>query len=212
MLWQYTKLFLGVIALASKNNAPQKRWQSKHFWYSIMPLLVTLFAIVLINWVWPDTASELPPTQPGPTAVSAQPTTSSATVTRLPILPATILPSPPPTITPLPEPDITAAITLLGPPPESSVPLNGRLTFYWRYSEPLPPGQQFVLTLWQNEAVVGTKSIVQPNLGDGFQLLVSLDELALSPGTAVWQLHLERLDEPQPLLASEERIIILLPE
>lgn len=196
----------------SQDKEPQKRWRSKHFWYSIMPLLITLFAIVLINWVWPDTASELPPTRSNPTAVSSQPTTSSATATRPPILLATILPSPTSTTTLLPEPDATAAITLLGPPPESGVALNGRLAFYWSYPEPLLPDQQFVLTLQQNETVVRAETIAEPNLGDSFQLLVNLADLALSPGTAVWRLHLEWADEQQQLLTSEERTIILLLE
>lgn len=196
----------------SQEKEPKKRWQSKRFWYSIMPLLITLLAFVLINWVWPNTTSERPSIRSNPTAVSAQPNASSATVTRPAILPATILPSPIPTNTPLPEIDNTAAITLLGPPPQSSVALNGRLAFYWTYSESLLPGQQFVLTLRQNDAVVGTQSLAEPNLGDAFQLLVALDTLSLSPGTAVWQLHLEWDDEQQPLLTSEERSIILLPE
>lgn len=178
-----------------------------------MPLLITLFAIVLINWVWPDTPGEPSETRPSATAVAIQPTTTSATATRPPILPATILPSPTPTLTPLPDPDtITEAITLLGPPPESSVAVNGRLAFYWTYPQPLLPGQQFVLTLRQNETVITTQSIAEPNLGEGFQLLVDLAELAVVPGTAVWQLHLEWADDPQQLLPSEERIIILLPE
>lgn len=196
----------------SQDNSPHKRWQSKHFWYSLMPLLITLFAIVLINWVWPNTIGEPPGTRPSATAVAVQSTTTSATATRPPILPATILPSPTPTLTPLPEPDTTAAIALLGPPPESSVAVNGRLTFYWTYSKPLLPGQQFVLTLRQDETVSTTQSIAEPNLGDGFQLLVDLAELAVVPGTAVWQLHLEWVDDPQPLLISEDRTIILLPE
>ncbi len=196
----------------SQEKEPRKRWQSKHFWYSITPLLITLLAIVLINWVWPDTLSERPPTRTDPTAVSAQPNASSNTATRPAILPATILPSPIPTNTPLPEIDNSAAITLLGPPPQSSVARNGRLAFYWTYSESLLAGQQFVLTLRQNDAVVGTQSIAEPNLGDGFQLLVDFDELSLSPGTAVWQLHLAWNDEQQPLLISEERFIILLSE
>jgi len=92
------------------------------------------------------------------------------------------------------------------------VALNGRLAFYWTYSGALLPGQQFVLTLRQNDAVIGTQSLARPNLGNSFQLLVELDTLSLSPGTAVWQLHLEWNDEQQPLLTSEERSIILLPE
>ena len=189
----------------------QKRWQNKHFWYSLMPLLITLFAIVLINWVWPDTASQPPPIRPSATAVAAQPTAISTTATRPPILPATILPSPTPTLTPFPEPGTTAAITLLGPPPESSVALNGRLTFYWSYSEPVPSGQQFVLTLRQNDTIITTQSIAVPNFGDAFQILINLADLALSPGTTVWQLHLEWTDEQQ-LLTSEERTLILLPQ
>ncbi|MAT98161.1 MAG: hypothetical protein CL608_13535 [Anaerolineaceae bacterium] len=178
-----------------------------------MPLLITLFAIVLINWVWSDTPGEPAGTRPSATAVAIQSTTTSATVTRPPILPATILPSPTPTLTPLPIPDtITEAITLLGPPPESSVAVNGRLAFYWTYPKPLLPGQQFVLTLQQNETVITTQTIAVPNLGDGFQLPIELAELALVPGTAVWQLHLEWADDPQQLLTSEARTIILLPE
>jgi hypothetical protein len=92
------------------------------------------------------------------------------------------------------------------------VALNGRLAFYWTYSEPLLPGQQFVLTMQQNETAVRAKAIAEPNLGDGFQLLINLADLAILPGTAVWQLHLEWAEEQQQLLTSEERIIILLPE
>lgn len=74
------------------------------------------------------------------------------------------------------------------------------------------PGQQFILTVRQNETVVATQSIAEPNLGSGFQLQVELADLALVPGTAVWQLHLEWTENQQQLLASEERTIILLPE
>lgn len=171
--------------------------------------------MMLVNWVWPNPGTELPTTRPAATAVAARPTTSSATITRAPILPATILPSPVPTNTPntpLPEPEVTAMITLLGPPMESAVAIGGRLTFYWTYSEPLPPGQQFVFTLRQNETAVFTETIVEPNLGAGFQLMLHLNDLALSPGTAVWQLHLEWVDEQRQILTSEARVIILLPE
>ncbi len=195
----------------SQDKEPQERWQNKHVWYSLMPLLITLFAIVLINWVWPDNVSEPVSTRPSSTAVAAQPATASATATRPPILPATILPSPTPTLTPLPDPGTAAAITLLGPPPESSVALNGRLPFYWRYTEPVPSGQQFVLTLRQNGTVITIQSIAEPNFGDAFQLLINLADLAVAPGTAVWQLHLEWTDGQQ-LLTSEERTLILLPE
>lgn len=190
----------------------KKLWQSKHFWYSITPLLATLFTIVLINWVWPGAVAESPATPTSPTAVAAQTNTFPATATRPPILRATILPSPAPSRTPLPDLAALASITLLGPPPESAVAANGRLAFYWTYSETLLPDQQFVLSLWQNDAIVATETITQPNLGNGFQLLVDLEAAAILPGTAVWQLHLEWADEPQQLLTSEQRTIILLPE
>ncbi len=196
----------------SQDKEPPKRWQNKHFWYSLLPLFITLVAIALFNLFGPGVTDQQPPAQNSPTAISAQVTTPSATVTRGPILRATILPSPTPTITPLPELTTTAAITLLGPPTESSVALNGRLTFYWTYSEPLLTGQQFVFTLRQNDTIISTQAIAAPNLGNGFQLLVDLQELTLSSGTAVWQLHLEWKDEQQPLLNSEERLILLLPE
>jgi hypothetical protein len=192
-----------------QDKKPAKQWQSKHFWYSVTPMLITLIVIGAINLFNPgeNMAQSTPVLS---TAVSAPPATPSATPTRPPILRATILPSPTPSNTPPPALPATAAITLLGPPPESSVSQNGRIVFYWHYAEPLLPGQQFVLTLKQNEAIIFAKSIEQSNLGSDFQLLLDLDELLALPGTAVWQLHLEWADTQQQLLLSEERMLVLL--
>jgi hypothetical protein len=195
----------------AQDKKPLKLWQGKHFWYSIMPLLITLIIIGYINLTSPE-AETAQTARLTPTAVSTQPATHTANPTRPAILQATILPSPIPSSTPRPNPATTATITLLGPPPASNVPLNGRLAFYWRFSEPLLPGQQFVFSLWQNEAIISEQSVSQANLGDGFQLVLDLEELSILPGTAVWQLHLEWADTPQQLLASETRSLIFLSE
>lgn len=146
------------------------------------------------------------------TAVSTQSATHSTSSTRPAIQQAIILPSATPSNTPRPNLATTATITLLGPPPESSVPLNGRLAFYWRFSEPLLPGQQFVFTLWQNETIISEAFVTQANLGDGFQLVLDLGDVPILPGTAVWQLRLEWIDTHLQLLTSEARSLIFLSE
>ncbi|WP_420644124.1 hypothetical protein [Candidatus Leptofilum sp.] len=183
----------------------------KRLLYSVTPLVVMLLIIIGLNFL-PRTASEPQPTVMAGTAVSSQPSTiPSTTSTRPPILPATILPSPTPTITPRPNVAPEAAITLSGPPNESSLPLNGRITFYWQYSELLLPGQALVFTLRQDDTVIATSSLNQPNFGDGYQVLVAFEDIA-EAGTAVWQVRLQWEDESSSLLTSDNRTITLLSE
>jgi hypothetical protein len=102
-----------------------------------------------------------------------------------------------------------ATITLFGPPAESSLPLNGRIAFYWDYSEPLLPGQELRLTLRQGAQIVATSSLNQPNFGDRYQMVLDVTEVA-SGGTAVWQVHLQWQDTEQLLLSSELRTLTLV--
>ncbi len=192
----------------AQNERPQKRWHSKQFRYTIMPLIFTILIIVLINWPWSTTADSH---SASPTAVVSQAATPTAPA-RSPILPATVLPSRVPTNTPRPTAAENAVITLLGPPPGSSAAAEGQVSFYWTYSEALQPGQQFVLLLHQDEVSWRAATINEPNLGDSFQLVLHLDDAAMLPGTAVWQLQLEWIDTQQPLLTSEERLLVLLTE
>ena len=192
------------------DSKPVKQLKSKRFWYSIMPLLLMIGIIVIINLLSPNSVeSEFEGSTP--TAVASQADIATDTNTRPPILQATILPSRTPTTTPpLPLP-AEAAIVLFGPPAESILPGNGRIAFYWTYSETIQPGQELVLTLRQNEAIIATAAVSQPNFGAGFQAVVDLGEVA-TPGTAVWQIHLQEKGALEPLLTSETRSLTLLSE
>jgi hypothetical protein len=184
-----------------------KKINRKRFWYSIAPLLLLVVTIGTINLLTTDTPTLSPEAQ-GSTAVSAQTPLPTDTNTRPPILQATILPSPTPTATPRPPVPAEATITLFGPPTESSLPLNGRLTFYWTYSESLLPGQEMVLILRQTDQSLIMGSLKQTNVGNGFQVLVEVPE-QLDEGTAVWQVQLNWEDTSDPLLSSESRSLTL---
>ncbi|MEZ4589675.1 MAG: hypothetical protein R3D55_00825 [Chloroflexota bacterium] len=191
------------------SGKPGRRINRKRLFYSITPLLLMLVALVVLNVVTPKT--EPPPqNEAANTAVSPQPVANASTPTRSPILQATILPSPTPTSTPLPDPPAEATITLFGPPAESSLPVNGRITFYWTYSEPLLPGQAMVLTVRQNDLAVAASSLTAPNFGSGYQVSLDFGELT-EGGTAVWQVHLQWQNIAEPLLQSEPRSLVLLP-
>jgi len=192
--------------MSSKKNRKINR---KRLFFYATPLLLMVGVIIGLSFVPPTTPSPTP-TGVTPTAVSDQPP-PDRTPTRAPILLATILPSPTPTITPRPAILPDATITLLGPPDESSFYLHDPITFYWQYSEPLLPGQELVLILSQNDAMVATYPLAQPNLGTGFQVSVPLEEL-LVPGTAVWQVHLQWADEGRSLLTSADRRMRILSE
>ncbi|WP_420631215.1 hypothetical protein [Candidatus Leptofilum sp.] len=182
----------------------------KRLLFSLAPLVALLLVLIGVNLL-PLTTAE--PQTPAATAVSiaTQPATPIATSTRPPILLATILPSPTPTITPRPTVPPEATIHLFGPPNESTLPLNGRIAFFWQYSEPLLPGQELLFTLRQNDAVIATSRLNQPNFGTGYQILLELEDIA-AVGTAVWQVNLQWEDEKTPLLSSENRSLLLLSE
>lgn len=186
---------------------PRRKINRKRFVLSITPLLLMLVAIVLLNLFTPD-ATAIQPATASKTAVPPAQSAAAATIaTRAPILLATILPSPTPTITPLPGVPVEASIIPIGPPDESRLPLDGRITFYWTYSEPLLPGQELVLTLQQNGTILATSSLKMPNLGSNYQ--ISLDLKGMPAGTAVWQVHLQWQNTTEPLLVSERRSLVL---
>lgn len=190
----------------SPPKKPEKSLRSKHFWYSVMPLLLLLAVILFINLFTPK-ATRVQTAVLNSTTVPTQPGATPLTPTRAPILPAIILSSPTPTMAPLPQMPALATIALYGPPPNSNLPQNGRTAFYWAYSEPVQAGQQFVLSLRQNGQVFILGTAVEPNIGDTFQLLIDFSAIDILPGTAVWQLHLEWQNEALPLVASQERVI-----
>lgn len=190
----------------------KKRLKTRRFWFTITPLLILLVILGAYNLLLLRQSSTAVATNPTPTLTPRPTRTPLPEGTRAPILQATILPSPTPTLTPRPDVPETAVITLLGPPDESSLPQNGRLAFYWSYPAPLPPHQQFVLILRQEESVQILGTLDQPNFGELYQLLVDFDAIEPVVGTAVWQLQLQGGAEEQLLLASEERQILFLPE
>lgn len=190
----------------------KKRLKTRRFWFTITPLLILLVILGVYNLLLLRQSSTAVATNPTPTLTPRPTRTPLPEGTRAPILQATILPSPTPTPTPRPDVPQTAVITLFGPPDESSLPQNGRLAFYWNYSAPLQPRQQFVLTLRQNDTTQIVGSLDRPNFGDSYQLLVDFEAIAPDVGTAVWQLQLQGGAEEQLLLASEERQILFLPE
>lgn len=173
---------------------------NKRFGYRVAPLLFLLLGILLVN---------LFATNPQPeqivTIVETAVATQVPSATRQPILQATILPSPTPTATSRPLLPDNAAINLIGPPPGSSFPSDGRITFYWQLANPIQSGQQIVLALRQNDREQIVASLDQANFGDGYQVSVNLRDVDILPGTAVWQLHLEWAEDQQRLLSSEAR-------
>ena len=192
-----------------KDKQPKKLWQTRYFWLAITPLLITLIALALVNILLPEEeTAEI--SSNSPTAVSTPRLTPATTGTRPPILPATILPTAVPTPAPTPEPE-SATITLLGPPAAATLSENSQLAFYWRYSQPLPPNQQFVLTLQQNGITVASQPVDSPNLGDNYQFLLDLADSSFASGTLIWQIQLQESDDKQVLITSEERTLVLLP-
>ena len=196
----------------SRDSLSHKKVSSrKRLGYTVAPLLILLLIFGLTNFFSPEEQQEQMATI-GETAVSSTQNPPAATATRRPILQATILPSPTPAATPRLELPITTDIIPIGPPANSSLPRNSRIAFYWTFSGSLQPGQEFVLTMQQNDEEIALGTATRPNLGDGYQLLVDLTTVDVLPGTAVWQLHLEWSENHQRLLSSEERTITFLPE
>ena len=178
----------------------------KRLRYRVAPLLLLLFGVVLLNFFVGN-----PPTNEtlelAETAVSSAP----ASATRPPILQAIILPSPTPAATTRPRPPATAAIEPMGPPQNSSVLQNSLITFYWTYTGVMEPGQEFVITVEQDEMVTVLGTILEPNFGDGFQLAADLSPVDTVAGTAVWRIDLRWKDDNFVLLSSAERTFIFLP-
>lgn len=189
-------------------QAGKKKINRKRLILSFAPVLILLTAIIVLNVRMRRTPQPQPTVVP--TAVPTQAIAAGSTPTRPPILQATVLPSPTPTATLRPTAAASATISLLGPPAESSTPQDGRLTFYWTYSEPMLPGQEFVFTLRQNDTLLATSSLNRPNLGSGYQIFLDLADLE-TVGTAVWQVQLQWQDNVTPLVVSESRTLILLP-
>lgn len=184
-----------------------KKVNRKRFIYSIMPLLLTIAVIVTLN-LMNQPARTVQTATENSVAAPTQLSITSATPTRPPILQATILPSPTPTITPLPTLPTGAAIDLVGPPDESILPTNGRITFIWTYSEPLEPGQELVFTLQHNDTILATSSLTRPNFGNAYQISLDVSELA-EVETAVWHVHLQWKMEKVPLVRSENRTMTI---
>jgi hypothetical protein len=179
----------------------------KRLLYTLALLLFLLLSILIINWrTPPQRANEVVAVSSTPPAIVV------SSQTRPPILPATILPA---TLAPSATPGATsrpqlansAAITLMGPPDNSSFPQNGSVSFYWTFSEQLQPGQQFVLFMQQNGQALPLGALTEPNLGSGFQLMIDLRDVAVS-GTAVWQIRLQWIGEEQWLIAAERSLTI----
>ena len=197
----------------SKQSQPPKILSSRQrLFYTLMPLLILLLVMLLINMFMPnkqqvevvsaETAVPIPTPQP-PAAGNSQ--------TRPPILPAIILPTPTSTAQSRPQLPASANITLVGPPNNSSFAQNGRISFYWTFSEQLQPGQQFVFILGQNDQELVRRNLPEANLGSGYQVQIDLRELTIEQGTAIWQIGLRWTNEEQWLLVSNERNLNILP-
>lgn len=198
--------------MSSSLQKLKKRIKTRQFWLTVAPLLILLVALGIYNLTIVRRAATAVVTLPSPTLTPRPSRTPFPTGSPPPILQATILPSPTPTNTPRPDVPETAVITLFGPPDESSLAQNGRLTFFWTYAAPLPPRQQFVLTLRQNGTIQVLGTLDQPNMGDSYQIQVDFAAIEPAVGTAVWQVQLQWIDEEQPLRSSEERQITFLPQ
>lgn len=75
----------------------------------------------------------------------------------------------------------------------------------------MEPGQEFVITVEQDEMVTVLGTISEPNFGDGFQLSADLSPVDMVAGTAVWRIDLRWKDDNFVLLSSAERTFIFLP-
>ncbi len=194
------------------NKQPNKI-NDKHFWYAVTPLLLVVAIVIGINLLSQSPANnqDMQSEVMDSTAVSTQSSISATAPTRPPILQATILPTPPPTATPLPQVPADAAIKLLGPPNESNLPEDGRISFYWHYSEALLPGQELVLTLHQRGLILDRSLLTQPNVGTGYLDLPDLTNAATEV-PITWQVTLHWQGSTQVLLSSQQRSLTLLPE
>lgn len=193
--------------MSEKNQQKEKSSNQRKF-YTVLPLLILLLAFLIINWLTPNQRrDEVVLLQ---TAVSQPQPTLSNTRTRPPILPATILPTLTPTPLPLLSLPSSASITLIGPPDNSRLSKNGPVSFYWAYSEQLQSGQQFVFILLQNKQEIIRRVSTEANLGSGFQFQINLQETIVEPGTAVWQIGLQWIDEEEWLIASPQRNLTIM--
>lgn len=182
----------------------------KRLFYILLPLLILLIAVLLFNLLRPSTQQTEIVSVETAVPTPQQPTTGSSQ-TRPPILPAIILPTPTSTAQSRPTLPASANITLIGPPNNSSFTQNGRVSFYWTFSEQLEPGQQFIFSLRQNEQELIQHNLPEANLGSIYHLQIDLGKLTIEPGTAVWQIGLRWADEEQWLLVSNERNLNILP-
>jgi hypothetical protein len=178
--------------------------------YVLAPLLLLLLCLTVVNLAqqWSARRGGEPVTQTAvqPAAITPPPPTAAAppvltpSPTAVPSLTATAEP------TPLPTFPADSVITLLGPPPDSTLTGNS-VTFYWRWSLPLDSNQQFAVYLFINgqETLLGI--LDEPNVGSDYRLHAS--PLAGEMITARWQVRLETTTSIN-LAESEQRSLTLL--
>jgi len=65
------------------------------------------------------------------------------------------------------------------------------VTFYWSSPEPLAPGQQFTVYLLADSVQVALGSIVEANLGLGYQLSAVPGQGIEQPGQFSWLIAVE---------------------
>jgi len=168
-------------------------------------LSLVLLAFALGGWAWlranapepdpdPTPIVDITPTvRPLPTGVEDVPGDAFGLVPGLATpwavpggpgeTPTVEAPTAAPQITPVPIP-------LLGPPPGSFFRLEDAVTFYWSAAaEPTPDRQYAVYLLDGDRLFLG--SVAQPNLGQAYQLRVTIGDFVEEPGSYSWQVVLE---------------------
>jgi hypothetical protein len=102
------------------------------------------------------------------------------------------------------------AVQLLGPPPESTFPINDTVSFYWHWPQPLAEDQRFALYLLADDQERLLGIVDEPNLGTSFRLSASPGEFVETTGTIQWQVRLESELLEYPLTESKVRSIALI--
>lgn len=173
--------------------------------FLIVLALLLVLAFGLGGWAWfgreippqeMDMSETSPTAVPVPTDITDIPgdgfglVLGPATPWAIPGGPGEIVTIESPTIAP---PTATPAnIQLFGPPSGSVYRLDDVISFYWSAPVALAAGEQFIVYLNTGEERIALGTIVEPNLGQGYQLQASVDQFIGQAGTYSWQVVLEK--------------------
>lgn len=188
------------------------------------PFLFLLLLLAFINWVIPQKETEeslaLRETTPAPASPPGQgeaaptdvqpPRVAQPTSTMEPS--GTPIDTPTPTATPYVPPTFPAdtRIELLGPPRESIFLAGDPVSLFWRWPFSLSPDQRFEVVILTNGQETELGDVGIANLGNAYTAQLPLANLASESTPLQWQVRLATSFSETPILASEQRTILVL--